>query len=132
MTYPLLAGAILLIALAVRLIAVAVARRRGRPLRWAPSLIAGVITLVLTAAFDNLMIASGLFAYSAEHRSGIAIGLAPIEDFAYPIVAVLLLPAVWELLSPRARGGLGAAPRHSASGGEPASAPDARLGTPNA
>ena len=53
---------------------------------------------LLTAAFDNIMIASGLFAYSDAHISGWRIGLAPLEDFAYVLAAALLLPALWTLL----------------------------------
>lgn len=56
---------------------------------------------VLTAVFDNLMIASGLFDYGHERLGGVYIGLAPLEDFAYPLGAVLLLPALWLLLTPR-------------------------------
>lgn len=56
---------------------------------------------VLTAVFDNVMIASGLFDYGGHALAGIRIGLAPIEDFAYPLGAALLLPALWMLLSPR-------------------------------
>jgi len=57
--------------------------------------------LILTAIFDNLMIAADLFAYPPEHLSGLRIGLAPIEDFSYPLCAAFLIPAVFELLSPR-------------------------------
>jgi hypothetical protein len=33
------------------------------------------------------------------------VGLAPLEDFSYPVAAVLLLPGLWILLdrSPKAR-----------------------------
>jgi small toxic polypeptide LdrA/B/C/D len=48
--------------------------------------------------FDNVMIASGLIAYSDAHVSGLRIGLAPVEDFAYPLAAVVLLPALWSLM----------------------------------
>ena len=53
---------------------------------------------LLTAIFDNLMIAAGLFTYSEELISGVRIGLAPIEDFAYPLAIAFLLPAVNALL----------------------------------
>jgi len=55
------------------------------------------LTLLLTAVFDNLMIGAGLFSYDPEHISGLFIGLAPIEDFAYPLAAAILLPALWVL-----------------------------------
>jgi len=44
------------------------------------------------------MIWIGLIDYSDAHISGIRIGLAPIEDFTYPLVAVILLPALWSRL----------------------------------
>ncbi|MDJ0355907.1 lycopene cyclase domain-containing protein [Paenarthrobacter sp. PH39-S1] len=53
------------------------------------------LLLVLTAVFDNAMIAAGLFGYNPEKISGAMIGLAPLEDFAYPVGALLLLPAMW-------------------------------------
>lgn len=63
--------------------------------------IAAAALMVLTALFDNVMIAAGLFAYDDTHISGIRIGAAPIEDFAYPLAAVILLPAIWaRLLTP--------------------------------
>lgn len=57
-----------------------------------------VVMLTLTAVFDNLMIASELFHYAPQHLLGISIGLAPLEDFAYPLAGALLLPAAWVAL----------------------------------
>jgi lycopene cyclase domain-containing protein len=59
---------------------------------------AGAGLLVLTAVFDNVMIAVGLFSYRASAVSGLSVGRAPIEDFAYPIAAAVLLPALWRRL----------------------------------
>jgi lycopene cyclase domain-containing protein len=73
-------------------------RRPGFGRRMAASGIAAGILLVFTAVFDNLMIAAGLFTYPAEHLSGLHIGLAPVEDFAYPLCAAFLVPAVYVLL----------------------------------
>ena len=42
-----------------------------------------------------------LVAYDDALISGVRIGLAPIEDFAYTVAALVLLPAVWELLPRR-------------------------------
>lgn len=64
-------------------------------------LITALALLVLTAVFDTLMIASGLFHYDADQLLGVSVGLAPIEDFAYPLAGALLLPALWELLRGR-------------------------------
>lgn len=58
---------------------------------------------VLTAIFDNVMIGAGLFHYSPEHLTGLRIGLAPLEDFAYPLAAALLLPSLWSVLRRRRR-----------------------------
>jgi len=62
------------------------------------------VLLVLTAVFDNAMIASGLFDYAGHALAGARVGLAPLEDFAYPLGAALLLPALWLLLAGRAKG----------------------------
>jgi lycopene cyclase domain-containing protein len=79
-------------------------RRPGNP--W-PDARAVAITaaalLVLTAIFDNVMIGAGLFHYSPEHLTGLRIGLAPLEDFAYPLAAALLLPSLWTVLGRRHR-----------------------------
>ena len=73
--------------------------RFGR--RMAASAIAAVVLVVLTAVFDNAMIAAGLVVYPPEHLSGLTIGLAPIEDFSYSICAAFLVPAVYVLLTPK-------------------------------
>lgn len=73
---------------------------RTRPSLAAIGLAAAAL-LVMTAVFDNLMIRSGLVAYDDEQRLGWSIGVAPIEDFAYSVAAVLLLPALWHLLARR-------------------------------
>ena len=55
--------------------------------------------LVLTAIFDNLIVGAGIVAYDATKLLGINVGIVPIEDFAYTIVAVLLVPAIWKALN---------------------------------
>ena len=69
------------------------ARRR----RWAAIGVATVALVALTAVFDTLIIANGIVAYDDGQRLGVAIGLAPVEDFAYPLAGVLLVPAIWTL-----------------------------------
>ena len=64
-----------------------------------PASIAALVLVVLTAVFDNIMIAVGLFTYPPEHLSGIRIGLAPLEDFSYPVCAAFFVPAVFVLSS---------------------------------
>ena len=84
----------------VGIVAVAAALAHRAP-RWRAIALAVVPLLVLTAIFDNLMIALGLFSYNGEHISGAFIGLAPLEDFAYTIAVVVLLPSLWHLLGTR-------------------------------
>ncbi|MFJ2544563.1 lycopene cyclase domain-containing protein [Microbacterium sp. NPDC087589] len=62
-----------------------------------------VVLFILTAVFDTVMIATGLFHYSADHLLGIHIGLAPLEDFAYPLAGAVLLPTLWAALHARRR-----------------------------
>lgn len=57
-----------------------------------------VILLLTTAAFDTLMIRLSLFAYNPSHILGIFVGLAPIEDFFYAALVVVLVPALWNKL----------------------------------
>jgi lycopene cyclase domain-containing protein len=97
-TYPLIVVPFALTTLAVTL---ATLRRPGFGRRMAASGLAAVVLLALTAVFDNLMIAAGLFTYPAEHLSGLRIGLAPLEDFSYPLCAAFLVPAVFTLLTRR-------------------------------
>lgn len=78
------------------------ARRLDR--RLVTAMVIGVFAmLVLTTIFDNVMIGSGLFDYSSDTLAGPRVGLAPLEDFAYPLGAAILLPSAWLLLTPRSR-----------------------------
>ena len=99
MTYALLSLVFLALAAAVLAVALAVSPDRRVLIRrwWRPVALAAVVVLVLTAVFDNAMIAVGLMTYSAAHTSGATLGLVPIEDFSYPLAALLLLPALWLL-----------------------------------
>lgn len=103
MTYWALNSLFLAPALAVGMYAALAMHGRARKVALAAAGCAAVVVLVLTAVFDSLMIAVGLFEYAPELISGIFIGLAPLEDFAYPAAAVLLLPALWVLLGERQR-----------------------------
>jgi lycopene cyclase domain-containing protein len=94
MTYWLL-DAIFLAIVAVVAILALVTRRSPR---WIAVLISAGILLVLTAIFDNVMIGIGLVGYDRALISGVFIGRAPLEDFAYTIAAVVLLPSLWTLL----------------------------------
>ena len=52
--------------------------------------------LILTAVFDNLIILAGIVDYDATKLMGIYVGVVPIEDFAYTVVAVMLVPVIWK------------------------------------
>ena len=100
MTYPLIVIPFVVITVVVTL----ATRRRPRfAARMRASALAALVLLALTAVFDNVMIAVGLFTYPEEHLSGIRIGLAPLEDFAYPLCAAFLIPAVATLLEKKPR-----------------------------
>ncbi|WP_345474057.1 lycopene cyclase domain-containing protein [Glutamicibacter ectropisis] len=77
-------------------------RRRLRTVA-RPMLLSMGLMLLLTAVFDNLMIAAGLFDYGSHALSGVRVGLAPIEDFFYAACAVLLVPGLWWLTEPLER-----------------------------
>lgn len=98
MTYAIID--LVFLALSAIVAAVAVATRPVRGRLGAAVLAVGLTLaalLVLTAVFDTLIIAAGIVAYDDELISGARILLAPIEDFAYPFAAVLLLPSLWTL-----------------------------------
>lgn len=102
MTYWLLNLIFLVPALAIGLIAAARARRRAPRTRpFARMGVTLIVVLILTAIFDNVMIAVGLFGYNPDVISGAFLGLAPLEDFAYAIAAAVLLPGLWLLLPAR-------------------------------
>src|SRR6187431_2978663 len=98
MTYWTL-NAIFLAIVAVVALAAIITRRTPR---WAAVGLTAAVVLVMTAAFDNVMIAIGLVDYNAQLISGTFIGVAPLEDFAYAIAAVVGLPCLWSLLGPSA------------------------------
>ena len=98
MSYWALNAVFLLAALAVGAAAAVTLKAGTRTVALAAAGGAAAVVLVLTAIFDNLMIAAGLFTYAPDMISGALVGLAPLEDFAYPVAAVLLLPGLWILL----------------------------------
>jgi lycopene cyclase domain-containing protein len=62
-----------------------------------------VALLLMTAVFDNFIVGSGIVAYDPSLLSGVFIGFAPIEDFAYTIVAAVLIPMTWWWLGSRVK-----------------------------
>ncbi len=60
--------------------------------------LAALLTLFMTLIFDNLIILAGIVGYDERLISGIKLGVAPIEDFSYTLVGLVLIPLTWELL----------------------------------
>ena len=55
--------------------------------------------LLVTMVFDNIIIGLEIVGYDKTKISGILLGLAPIEDFAYTVVAVLAVSIIWTKLT---------------------------------
>ena len=81
------------------LVALAALLARRAPL-WRVLGLTALGVLVLTTVFDNVLVGTGIVGYDASRISGAFVGVAPVEDFSYAIAAVLLLPALWRLLTP--------------------------------
>ena len=116
MTYWALNAIFLAIAVAVA-IASRLGRRRPRLL---PLAVTVLVLFVVSAVFDNVMIGVGLVGYDRDLISGAFLGIAPLEDFAYVVGAVLLLPALWYLLPARRAAARRAAARRAAGAEPPA------------
>ena len=70
---------------------------------WGPICYTLVALLLMTAVFDNFIVGSGVVAYDNSLLTGVFIGFAPIEDFAYTLVAALLIPLTWWWLGSRVK-----------------------------
>ena len=66
-----------------------------------PLLSTSVVMLTLTAIFDNVIIQTGIVAYDEGKISGIKMGAAPIEDFAYTLVALIVVPSLFNFFRAR-------------------------------
>lgn len=62
-----------------------------------PLIATTAVMFSLTAIFDNVIIGTGIVAYDPNKISGITIGFAPIEDFAYTVLAIVLVPSLFNL-----------------------------------
>ena len=87
----------LLISLPFVLAAAAVWWTRGRSVPGQCTVTAVVVVplVALTVTFDDLMIRVGLVGYDPAHHTGLVIGVMPVEDLAYAVVAGVAVPAVW-------------------------------------
>lgn len=96
-TYLLVALVVLLPVSAVSIVVLARAGRRVL----LPALAGLAVLVVMTAAFDTVIVGTRIVAYDPDRILGVRIGVAPIEDFSYAIAAALALPALWHLLGRR-------------------------------
>lgn len=62
---------------------------------------AALVMFTLTAIFDNVIIGTGIVAYDEDLLLGVKILYAPIEDFAYTAVALVLVPSLFNLFRTR-------------------------------
>lgn len=62
------------------------------------SLLTLIILSITTAIFDSLIILTEIVDYDYSLLLGIKIGTAPIEDFFYSLIAVMLVPSAWHYL----------------------------------
>ena len=102
--YLLLSIAVLVPALVIGvvLLLLVASGRRSRVL--AACAVTLVVLLGMTAVFDSIIVGTRIVAYDEGRILGLRIGTAPIEDFAYPIAAAVVLPALWLAMTrPRRR-----------------------------
>jgi lycopene cyclase domain-containing protein len=66
-----------------------------------PLTFAAILMFTLTAVFDNVIIGTGIVAYDDELLLGVKILYAPIEDFAYTAVALVLVPSLFNFFRTR-------------------------------
>lgn len=52
--------------------------------------------LLLTLVFDNLIIWAGIVGYDTSKILGVFLGYAPLEDFFYALLAVIVVPVFWK------------------------------------
>ncbi|WP_084128454.1 lycopene cyclase domain-containing protein [Demequina sp. NBRC 110055] len=94
MTYVILSVAVLAV-LAVACLPVL------RRLPHRPLFLTAVVLMALTVVFDNVIVGLEIVGYDEDLISGVRMPIAPVEDLAYAIGAVLLVPTLWELLGRR-------------------------------
>lgn len=56
-----------------------------------------VILVLLTVVFDSFIISSDIVDYDSDKILNVYLWRAPLEDFAYSVLAALAIPAFWKL-----------------------------------
>lgn len=104
MTYSLLNTVFLGLCLWFTVIAYVVSSKRGAQVGkrlYKVLALTLMVMVITTAVFDNVIIGTGLVAYDTSTLLGMYVGVAPVEDFAYTLAAVMIMPALWILLGSR-------------------------------
>jgi len=57
-----------------------------------------LVLLIMTAVFDSLIVGLDIVNYDKMKLLGLYVGRAPVEDFFYTILAVLIIPVLWKRL----------------------------------
>ncbi|MFZ1250666.1 MAG: lycopene cyclase domain-containing protein [Candidatus Microsaccharimonas sp.] len=58
------------------------------------------VLMVLTLVFDNVIVGTRIVGYDTSKLLGIYLGVAPVEDFFYALLAVIIVPFLWKKFSP--------------------------------
>lgn len=57
-----------------------------------------LILVSLAVVFDSLIVGFDIVRYDTQKILGLYLGLAPIEDFFYAVLAAIVIPVIWNKL----------------------------------
>ena len=60
------------------------------------------LIFVMSVIGDSVIIGLGIVDYNTHKILSLRIGLAPIEDFFYPLTAAIIIPTIWNRLGKHA------------------------------
>ena len=66
----------------------------GKPSR--KRVVALGMLLLLTIMFDSLLVGVGIVGYDLSKTLSLYVGNAPIEDFFYSVLAIIIIPFLWK------------------------------------
>ncbi len=89
----------LILSVVVLALVAAVTVRSLRSLPARPLLLTALVLVVLTVVFDNIIVGVGLVDYDEELILGVRMPIAPVEDLAYTVAAIMLVPSLWTWLA---------------------------------